>query len=139
MAPTTGGVWEVCLTLDLTMQDGNLSNFKRAGAGFAAGITEALIIVTPFEVVKIKLQQQKGTSKELLRYKVCCHTGQLHHRASLCMTVHQQHHVSRSQLGPVPLHEQRRLPVTCRKHHSVGFSWLAVNPHHVSLCHMALC
>ena len=39
-------------------------------AGFSAGITEALVVVTPFEVVKIKLQQQKGTSKELLRYRV---------------------------------------------------------------------
>lgn len=54
----------------LVVQNGDLSEIKRAGAGFAAGITEALIIVTPFEVVKIKLQQQKGTSKELLRYKV---------------------------------------------------------------------
>ena len=53
------------------MQNGDLSNFRRASAGFAAGITEALVVVTPFEVVKIKLQQQKGTSKELLRYRVC--------------------------------------------------------------------
>ncbi len=52
------------------MQNGDLSNFRRASAGFAAGITEALVVVTPFEVVKIKLQQQKGTSKELLRYRV---------------------------------------------------------------------
>lgn len=35
-----------------------------------AGITEALVIVTPFEVVKIRLQQQKGLSKEMLKYKV---------------------------------------------------------------------
>ncbi len=40
------------------------------GAGFAAGITEALVIVTPFEVVKIRLQQQRGLSKELLKYRV---------------------------------------------------------------------
>ena len=59
-----------CKFAGLTLQNGDLSNFKRAGAGFAAGITEALVVVTPFEVVKIKLQQQKGTSKELLRYKV---------------------------------------------------------------------
>lgn len=38
-------------------------------AGFLAGITEALIIVTPFEVVKIRLQQQKGLAKEALKYK----------------------------------------------------------------------
>lgn len=52
------------------MQNGDLSNLRRASAGFAAGITEALVVVTPFEVVKIKLQQQKGTSKEFLRYRV---------------------------------------------------------------------
>ena len=51
------------------LQNGDLSSARRLAAGFAAGITEALVIVTPFEVVKIKLQQQKGTSKELLRYK----------------------------------------------------------------------
>ena len=39
-------------------------------AGFAAGVTEALVVVTPFEVVKIRLQQQKGLTKELLKYKV---------------------------------------------------------------------
>ena len=39
-------------------------------AGFMAGVTEALVIVTPFEVVKIRLQQQRGMSKELLKYKV---------------------------------------------------------------------
>lgn len=39
-------------------------------AGFAAGVTEALVVVTPFEVVKIRLQQQKGLTKELMKYKV---------------------------------------------------------------------
>jgi hypothetical protein len=39
-------------------------------AGFMAGITEALLIVTPFEVVKIRLQQQKGCAKSGLKYKV---------------------------------------------------------------------
>ncbi len=39
-------------------------------AGFGAGITEALLIVTPFEVVKIRLQQQTGTGKDALKYKV---------------------------------------------------------------------
>ena len=39
-------------------------------AGFAAGVTEALCIVTPFEVVKIRLQQQKGMAKDKLLYKV---------------------------------------------------------------------
>ncbi|KAG2492720.1 hypothetical protein HYH03_009133 [Edaphochlamys debaryana] len=49
--------------------DGKLTDGKRMLAGFLAGITEALIIVTPFEVVKIRLQQQKGTSKETFKYK----------------------------------------------------------------------
>ncbi|MCL7041793.1 hypothetical protein MKW94_029424 [Papaver nudicaule] len=38
-------------------------------SGFGAGVLEALVIVTPFEVVKIRLQQQKGLSPELLKYK----------------------------------------------------------------------
>ena len=61
--------WE---TRDLSalLQDGKLSDIRRMGAGFAAGITEALVIVTPFEVVKIRLQQQRGMSKELLKYRV---------------------------------------------------------------------
>ena len=42
-------------------------------AGFSAGITEALIIVTPFEVVKIRLQQQKGLAKEHMKYHVRFH------------------------------------------------------------------
>ena len=40
------------------------------GAGFMAGVTEALLIVTPFEVVKIRLQQQQGVDKSKLLYKV---------------------------------------------------------------------
>ena len=42
-------------------RDGNLSNGRRMLSGMLAGVTEALCIVTPFEVVKIRLQQQKGT------------------------------------------------------------------------------
>ncbi|XP_078160205.1 mitochondrial substrate carrier family protein [Carex rostrata] len=48
---------------------GNLSNQARLASGFGAGVLEALLIVTPFEVVKIRLQQQKGLSPDLLRYK----------------------------------------------------------------------
>ena len=51
-------------------QDNKLTDGRRMAAGFAAGITEALIIVTPFEVVKIRLQQQHGQDKALLKYKV---------------------------------------------------------------------
>lgn len=52
------------------MQDGKLSDGRRLAAGFSAGITEALVIVTPFEVVKIRLQQQKGMAREHLKYRV---------------------------------------------------------------------
>ncbi|KAF5747631.1 mitochondrial succinate-fumarate transporter 1-like [Tripterygium wilfordii] len=50
-------------------QTGNISNQGRLLAGFGAGVLEALVIVTPFEVVKIRLQQQRGLSPELLKYK----------------------------------------------------------------------
>ncbi|KAH9531971.1 hypothetical protein CY35_19G065200 [Sphagnum magellanicum] len=50
-------------------QTGEISTVGRLTAGFGAGVLEALAIVTPFEVVKIRLQQQKGVGRELLRYK----------------------------------------------------------------------
>lgn len=50
-------------------ETGNLSHRGRMVAGFGAGVLEALVIVTPFEVVKIRLQQQRGLSPELLKYK----------------------------------------------------------------------
>ncbi|XP_051130958.1 mitochondrial succinate-fumarate transporter 1 [Andrographis paniculata] len=50
-------------------QTGNLSHHARLFSGFGAGVLEALAIVTPFEVVKIRLQQQRGLSPELLKYK----------------------------------------------------------------------
>jgi len=50
--------------------NGHLSDGRRMAAGFAAGITEALLIVTPFEVVKIRLQQQKGLAYSQLKYHV---------------------------------------------------------------------
>ncbi|KAG1671691.1 hypothetical protein FOA52_007483 [Chlamydomonas sp. UWO 241] len=50
-------------------KDGKLSTGARMGAGFMAGITEALVIVTPFEVVKIRLQQQRGCSMTTQKYK----------------------------------------------------------------------
>ncbi|WIA13872.1 hypothetical protein OEZ85_002444 [Tetradesmus obliquus] len=49
-------------------RDGKLSDGGRLAAGAAAGITEALLIVTPFEVVKIRLQQQKGLAYDKLKY-----------------------------------------------------------------------
>ncbi|KAK1377393.1 mitochondrial succinate-fumarate transporter 1 [Heracleum sosnowskyi] len=50
-------------------ETGEISNHGRVFSGFGAGVLEALVIVTPFEVVKIRLQQQKGLSPELLKYK----------------------------------------------------------------------
>ncbi|KAK1561886.1 hypothetical protein Q3G72_002502 [Acer saccharum] len=50
-------------------QTGKISNHGRLLSGFGAGVLEALTIVTPFEVVKIRLQQQKGLTTELLKYK----------------------------------------------------------------------
>jgi solute carrier family 25 (mitochondrial citrate transporter), member 1 len=50
--------------------DGNLNNYRRLAAGAMAGVTEAICIVTPFEVVKIRLQQQRGLDKAALKYKV---------------------------------------------------------------------
>eukprot|EP00992_Anisonema_acinus_P012663 TRINITY_DN8279_c0_g1_i1.p1 TRINITY_DN8279_c0_g1~~TRINITY_DN8279_c0_g1_i1.p1 ORF type:complete len:310 (+),score=44.50 TRINITY_DN8279_c0_g1_i1:66-995(+) len=48
-------------------KDGRLNFQRRFAAGATAGILESILIVTPFEVVKTRLQQQKGTSN--LYYK----------------------------------------------------------------------
>nr|XP_043634331.1 mitochondrial succinate-fumarate transporter 1 [Erigeron canadensis] len=56
---------------------GKISDAGRFVSGFGAGVIEALVIVTPFEVVKIRLQQQKGLSHELLKYKGPIHCAQL--------------------------------------------------------------
>lgn len=56
---------------------GKISDGGRFVSGFGAGIIEALAIVTPFEVVKIRLQQQKGLSQELLKYKGPIHCARL--------------------------------------------------------------
>ncbi|GLT55704.1 hypothetical protein SLA2020_288000 [Shorea laevis] len=56
---------------------GKLSNRARPMSGFGAGVLEALMIVTPFEVVKIRLQQQKGLSPNLLKYKGPIHCARM--------------------------------------------------------------
>lgn len=58
-------------------EDGTLTNTSRLMAGLGAGVSEAMLIVTPFEVVKTRLQQQKGTDKALLKYKGPVHTALL--------------------------------------------------------------
>ncbi|KAF5773700.1 putative mitochondrial carrier protein [Helianthus annuus] len=56
---------------------GKISDGGRFLSGFGAGVIEALVIVTPFEVVKIRLQQQKGLSPDLLKYKGPIHCARL--------------------------------------------------------------
>ncbi|KAF6152391.1 hypothetical protein GIB67_020485 [Kingdonia uniflora] len=77
-------------------ETGAISNRGRLVSGFGAGVLEALVIVTPFEarnytsfilnglnndcylqVVKIRLQQQKGLSHELLKYKGPIHCARM--------------------------------------------------------------
>ncbi|KAF5197671.1 Mitochondrial succinate-fumarate transporter [Thalictrum thalictroides] len=58
-------------------ETGAISNRGRFLSGFGAGVLEALVIVTPFEVVKIRLQQQKGLSPELLKYKGPIHCARM--------------------------------------------------------------
>lgn len=53
----------------LADRDGKLDTTRRVLAGLAAGVTEALVIVTPFEVVKIRLQGQVGLDPSQLKYK----------------------------------------------------------------------
>eukprot|EP00475_Leptophrys_vorax_P001882 TRINITY_DN11067_c0_g1_i2.p1 TRINITY_DN11067_c0_g1~~TRINITY_DN11067_c0_g1_i2.p1 ORF type:complete len:252 (+),score=73.49 TRINITY_DN11067_c0_g1_i2:244-999(+) len=48
---------------------GRTSNAQNFLAGMGAGIIEALVIVTPFEVVKIRLQSQLGMDKTKLKYR----------------------------------------------------------------------
>ncbi|XP_024370017.1 mitochondrial succinate-fumarate transporter 1 [Physcomitrium patens] len=50
-------------------QTGKLSVTARLAAGFGAGVLEAVAIVTPFEVVKIRLQQQRNVVRELVKYQ----------------------------------------------------------------------
>jgi solute carrier family 25 citrate transporter 1 len=51
-------------------EDGRLTNGARLTAGLGAGVAEALLVVTPFEVIKTRLQQQRGADKALLKYRV---------------------------------------------------------------------
>ena len=45
-------------------------------AGLIAGVTEAILIVTPFEVIKTRLQKQHGTDASKFKYKGPIHTVQ---------------------------------------------------------------
>lgn len=57
-------------------ETGKLTDGSRMAAGFLAGVTEAFLIVTPCEVVKIRLQQQSGAAQgDAVRYKGPLHCG----------------------------------------------------------------
>lgn len=58
-------------------ETGKVSHHGRLLSGFGAGVLEALVIVTPFEVVKIRLQQQRGLSPEFLKYKGPVHCARM--------------------------------------------------------------
>lgn len=51
-------------------KDGSISSLGILASGMGAGVTEALLVVTPFEVIKITLQKQKGMALNTLKYKV---------------------------------------------------------------------
>lgn len=53
----------------LADKDGKLTTGRRVLAGLGAGVMEALVIVTPFEVIKIRLQNQHGLDKTKLKYQ----------------------------------------------------------------------
>eukprot|EP01065_Artemidia_motanka_P009792 TRINITY_DN1505_c2_g1_i1.p1 TRINITY_DN1505_c2_g1~~TRINITY_DN1505_c2_g1_i1.p1 ORF type:complete len:306 (+),score=89.82 TRINITY_DN1505_c2_g1_i1:85-1002(+) len=50
-------------------EDGKVSTAGTFLAGLGAGVTEAVLIVTPFEVLKTRLQQQTGTDASKLKYR----------------------------------------------------------------------
>lgn len=51
-------------------RDGNLDSVRRLASGAMAGATEAVCIVTPFEVVKTRLQAQRGLDPSQMKYRV---------------------------------------------------------------------
>ena len=55
------------------IQSGQLTQGRRLLAGLSAGVTEALVIVTPFEVIKIRMQQQRGMDAAQLKYRTPLH------------------------------------------------------------------
>ena len=63
------------LNAGLKDERGRLSLAGGFAAGLAAGITEAVLIVTPFEVLKTRLQQQKGLDPTKLKYRGPIHAA----------------------------------------------------------------
>jgi len=60
----------------LTDKNGKVSTMNGYLAGLGAGLTEAVLIVTPFEVLKTRLQAQKGLDKSKLKYQGPIHAAQ---------------------------------------------------------------
>ena len=56
-------------------EDGTLTTGARLSAGLGAGVSEALLVVTPFEVIKTRLQQQRGSNKALMKYRGPVHAA----------------------------------------------------------------
>jgi solute carrier family 25 (mitochondrial citrate transporter), member 1 len=54
-------------------KNGKVSDTMGFVAGLGSGFTEAVLIVTPFEVIKTRLQKQKGSDKSQLKYKGMVH------------------------------------------------------------------
>jgi solute carrier family 25 citrate transporter 1 len=62
----------VCQRLVATA-DGSSTPLRNMFAGLISGVTEAVLVVTPFEVIKTRLQQQHGMDMSKLKYKGSLH------------------------------------------------------------------
>ena len=65
----------MCQNAGMKDSQGKLSLGGGFVAGIGAGVTEAFMIVTPFEVLKTRLQQQTGTDVSQLKYKGPVHAA----------------------------------------------------------------
>ncbi len=54
-------------------KDGTSTPLRTMFAGLISGVVEAVLVVTPFEVVKTRLQEQRGLDKATLKYKGSLH------------------------------------------------------------------
>jgi solute carrier family 25 citrate transporter 1 len=54
-------------------EDGTSTPMRNMFAGLISGVTEAVLVVTPFEVIKTRLQQQHGMDVSKLKYKGSLH------------------------------------------------------------------
>ena len=61
--------FEVVRRIVAPKEGGVTSPMRNMFAGLISGLVEAVLVVTPFEVIKTRLQQQHGLDKALLKYK----------------------------------------------------------------------